>query len=186
MTTFTDALARVSRAAAALAAAPTDPGACAEYDFACHALDLVRSTPHPAQVAALRELLDLLEGFADNDQRARYVLNSDWGRANVRRVPVGAEREPEPRPAPPVWASTNYVPGVSGVALAAPPAAHGYGGAGEHGWAPGYCWCGAWALEAPELTAAKPCAGLTAVLGRPPRSHADALRLAYLRGVGGE
>lgn len=34
--------------------------------------------PDPADVDALRDLLELTEGFADNDQRARYLLSSNW------------------------------------------------------------------------------------------------------------
>jgi hypothetical protein len=228
MTTFTDALTRVSRAAAALAAAPTDPGAIAEYDFACHALDLARSTPHPAQVAALRELLDLVEDFADNDQRARYLLACDWGRANVRHTPADGLAVAEPEPLrcaccrsevrvrlvagavpgcepcaagnclvcgddeadgpEPRWALPGDVARSKGLptpAEALRAGVHGYGGADDYGWAPGYCWCGAWALEEGPEHPGKPCAGLTAIFGRPPRSHEDALRLAFLRGVDG-
>lgn len=241
MTTLRDALDRVSVAAAHLAADPTDSLACLEYDAACAALDLVR-LPNPAQVAELRELLDLMAEFADNDQRARFLLTSDWGRANVRPVPAGASSwtaetarlaahlEPAPgvpasiygvdyssarnlgRPARPVCAdpgphspdcvvaaSANYVPGVSGIAVTGPPApvadpepvpgafihaAHGYGAA-HPSWAPGYCWCGVWALDGQGPSGSRPCATLTAILGRPPHSHTDAARLAYLRGVDG-
>jgi hypothetical protein len=40
------------------------------------------SCPGPNQddVDAVRELLDLMAGFADNDQRARYLLTSNWMR----------------------------------------------------------------------------------------------------------
>lgn len=34
--------------------------------------------PDPADVDALRDLLDLTAGFRDNDQRARYLLSCDW------------------------------------------------------------------------------------------------------------
>lgn len=36
--------------------------------------------PRQADVDGLRELLDLTEGFSSNDQRARYVLTSNWFR----------------------------------------------------------------------------------------------------------
>lgn len=41
--------------------------------------------PDLADVAALRELLDLLENFSDNDQRARYLLSSNWMRDKIER-----------------------------------------------------------------------------------------------------
>lgn len=36
--------------------------------------------PDPADVDALRGLLDLLDSFDGNDQCARYILSSDWMR----------------------------------------------------------------------------------------------------------
>lgn len=43
-------------------------------------------TPDQADVDALRELLDLMENFSDNDQRARYLLTCDWMRTRVAEV----------------------------------------------------------------------------------------------------
>lgn len=34
--------------------------------------------PFQADVDALRDLLDLMENFESNDQRARYLLTSNW------------------------------------------------------------------------------------------------------------
>lgn len=119
-------------------------------------------SPNPAQVAAVRELLAHL-----------VFLTDAWGPAP----------EPEPR-----WALPGDVARSKGLptpAEALKAGVHGYGGADDYGWAPGYCWCGAWALEEGPEHPGKPCAGLTAIFGRPPRSHEDALRLAYLRGVDG-
>lgn len=42
--------------------------------------------PAQSDVDALRELLDLLGNFSDNDQRARYVLSSNWLRDNGARL----------------------------------------------------------------------------------------------------
>jgi hypothetical protein len=39
-----------------------------------------------ADVDALRELLDLMENFPDNDQRARYLLTCNWMRAMTAHV----------------------------------------------------------------------------------------------------
>ena len=36
--------------------------------------------PRQEHVDGLRELLDLLDGFSSNDQRARYILTSNWFR----------------------------------------------------------------------------------------------------------
>ncbi|WP_181641448.1 hypothetical protein, partial [Nocardioides massiliensis] len=36
------------------------------------------SAPEQSDVDAVRELLDLMETFSDNDQRARYLLTSNW------------------------------------------------------------------------------------------------------------
>jgi hypothetical protein len=36
--------------------------------------------PRQADVDGLRDLLDLLEGFSSNDQRARFILSSNWFR----------------------------------------------------------------------------------------------------------
>lgn len=36
--------------------------------------------PYQPDVDGLRELLDLTEGFSSNDQRARYILTSNWFR----------------------------------------------------------------------------------------------------------
>jgi hypothetical protein len=38
------------------------------------------TAPEPADVDALRHLLDLMADFSDNDQRARYLLSSNWMR----------------------------------------------------------------------------------------------------------
>lgn len=38
------------------------------------------SAPEQADVDALRDLLDLMENFPSNDQRARYLLSCDWMR----------------------------------------------------------------------------------------------------------
>lgn len=38
------------------------------------------SAPDQADVDALRGLLDLMVNFRDNDQRARYLLSSNWMR----------------------------------------------------------------------------------------------------------
>lgn len=40
------------------------------------------STPGPnqADVDVVRDLLDAMENYSDNDQRARYLLTSDWMR----------------------------------------------------------------------------------------------------------
>jgi hypothetical protein len=35
-------------------------------------------SPRQNDVDELRELLDLLERFSDNDQRARFLLSSNW------------------------------------------------------------------------------------------------------------
>lgn len=40
--------------------------------------------PDQADVDALRSLLDLMENFGSNDQRARYLLCSDWLRERER------------------------------------------------------------------------------------------------------
>lgn len=34
--------------------------------------------PNQSEVDKLRELLDLMDGFSDNDQRARFLLSSNW------------------------------------------------------------------------------------------------------------
>jgi len=36
--------------------------------------------PYQEDVDALRDLLDLLENFSSNDQRARYLLSCNWMR----------------------------------------------------------------------------------------------------------
>jgi hypothetical protein len=36
--------------------------------------------PDQADVDGLRELLDLVDGFNSNDQKARYILTSNWFR----------------------------------------------------------------------------------------------------------
>lgn len=41
--------------------------------------------PPPAEVVELRSILDMLGNFASSDQRARYLLSSDWYRETVRR-----------------------------------------------------------------------------------------------------
>ncbi|MFW6598159.1 hypothetical protein ACOCHS_06475 [Propionibacteriaceae bacterium Y2011] len=42
--------------------------------------------PNPTDVAELRDLLDLMGNFTSNDQRARYLLTSDWLRNNGARL----------------------------------------------------------------------------------------------------
>ena len=42
--------------------------------------------PDPADVDTLRGLLDLMADFADNDQRARYLLSSNWMRDKLDRL----------------------------------------------------------------------------------------------------
>jgi len=37
-------------------------------------------SPRPEDVAALSALLDAMASFSSNDQRARYILASDWMR----------------------------------------------------------------------------------------------------------
>ncbi len=44
------------------------------------------SAPEQADVDGLRHVLDLMAGFRDNDQRARYLLSCDWMRAYRSRV----------------------------------------------------------------------------------------------------
>ena len=44
------------------------------------------SYPAQADVDALRELLDLLATHQDNDQRARFLLSSNWLRENGARL----------------------------------------------------------------------------------------------------
>ncbi|WGY04335.1 hypothetical protein QI633_11315 [Nocardioides sp. QY071] len=54
--------------------------------------------PDQTDVDAVRQLLDLLECYSSNDQRARYLLSSNWMRdrgafagARLRAVPSGSE-----------------------------------------------------------------------------------------------
>lgn len=42
--------------------------------------DRQRRLPDQADVDTLRELLDLMANFSDNDQRARFLLSSNWMR----------------------------------------------------------------------------------------------------------
>ena len=55
-------------------------------DFTRQAAELVAendrspTAPRQADVDGLRELLDLVEDFPSNDQRARYILTSNWFR----------------------------------------------------------------------------------------------------------
>lgn len=48
------------------------------------------SAPIQQHVDGLRALLDLMANFSDNDQRARYLLSSNWmrdnGQAAVERI----------------------------------------------------------------------------------------------------
>lgn len=48
--------------------------------------------PHPADVAELTQLLDLMCDFPSNEQRARYLLSSNWMR---ERGVAAAERARE-------------------------------------------------------------------------------------------
>lgn len=41
---------------------------------------LTNSRPHPDDVETLTELLDLMANFDSNEQRARYLLTSNWMR----------------------------------------------------------------------------------------------------------
>ncbi|WP_372733575.1 hypothetical protein [Nocardioides sp.] len=43
-------------------------------------LDATTNAPDQADVDALRDLLDLMADFPDNDQRARYLLTCNWMR----------------------------------------------------------------------------------------------------------
>lgn len=43
-------------------------------------------TPRQSDVDGLRELLDLLDSFSDNDQRARYILTSNWFRDHAAQA----------------------------------------------------------------------------------------------------
>lgn len=43
----------------------------------------VASAPDPTDVDQVRELLDLMVNFPDNDQRARYLLSSNWAREKI-------------------------------------------------------------------------------------------------------
>lgn len=254
MTTFTDALGRVSDAAARLAASPTDDAACAEYDAACAHLDAVRQTRshghawtidgvcrycgthertdaplcpgHPtrpsasgrplselgeagrAAVAAMDRLahlahidaLNIAQEFGHDSLQTQDamtdLLDVRAARAAVKRAAsVLRPFRPLPEAATTrgpmvVAASPDYVPGVSGIAVTGPgitidpaPRPHGYGA--PHA-SPGYCWCGTWAIEDaehPGTPGRAACPSLSAIFGRPARSHEDAERLAYLRGV---
>jgi hypothetical protein len=51
--------------------------------------------PSPVDVTAVRELLDLMADFPDNDQRARYLLTCNWMRdhlASHGAEPAGSGR----------------------------------------------------------------------------------------------
>lgn len=60
---------------------------------------LPTSGPGPDQrdVDAVRQLLDDMDALADNDQRARYLLSSDWMR---ERGSAASNRLSIPRPRP--------------------------------------------------------------------------------------
>lgn len=49
--------------------------------------------PDPADVRKLTELLDLLEGFIGNEQRARYLLSCNWMRDRDALVTARAYAE---------------------------------------------------------------------------------------------
>jgi hypothetical protein len=78
-------------------------------------------TPDQADVDALRELLDLMESFSDNDQRARYLLSSDWMRERLARrqsdeevmgalrLRLGASELSVPRPHPVIESGLDVV-----------------------------------------------------------------------------
>jgi len=42
--------------------------------------DTPATVPEQSDVDALRDLLDLMEKFESNDERARYLLSSEWMR----------------------------------------------------------------------------------------------------------
>jgi hypothetical protein len=44
--------------------------------------------PNQADVDQLRGLLDLMANFPDNDQRARYLLSSNWMRRQQEQVDI--------------------------------------------------------------------------------------------------
>jgi hypothetical protein len=51
------------------------------------------SAPNQADVDALRALLDLMANFESNDQRARYLLSSNWMRDRDAAATPAASRE---------------------------------------------------------------------------------------------
>ena len=54
-----------------------------------------RWSPDQSDVDALRDLLDLMSDFSDNDQRARYLLSCNWMRD---RGAAAAARHHAPTP----------------------------------------------------------------------------------------
>lgn len=64
-----------------LLAVPNVCGWCGEpgvYDTPHPSDDHEDTGPDQSDVDQLRELLDLMGGFSSNDQRARYLLSSNW------------------------------------------------------------------------------------------------------------
>lgn len=50
-------------------------------------------TDRQADIAQLRELLDLMTDFPSNDQRARYLLSSNWMRQRGAAAAARAQAE---------------------------------------------------------------------------------------------
>jgi cytochrome c-type biogenesis protein CcmH/NrfG len=48
--------------------------------------------PDQADVDALRDLLDMMVNFRDNDQRARYLLGCNWMVARDARIRSEADK----------------------------------------------------------------------------------------------
>jgi hypothetical protein len=61
--------AAIANIASAWTDVPTPTQVAAEQELA---------GPRQEDVNSLRELLDLITNFSDNDQRARYLLSSNW------------------------------------------------------------------------------------------------------------
>jgi len=69
------------------------PGQCPTSAFDLTGTDDI-AMPYQEDVDALRDLLDLLENFSSNDQRARYLLSCNWmrdrGAAAAERIRLAA------------------------------------------------------------------------------------------------